>query len=170
MQRRNTFVFLLSLCLVAFQVLGCNSSSQSPLSFSANIPTTGTVGTAYNATITVSGGSGSYTWTVTGLPGGLTASGTTTPTLTVSGTPTASGSFTVTITVTDSSGKTVTETGTLVIAAAPVLAVTSTSLANATVGAAYTATLTASGGTGPTLGLKPPAEPSPLASPFPAPA
>ena len=58
----------------------------------------------------VSNGSPSYAWTVTGLPPGLSLSGTT-----ISGTPTTNGSYTTTVKVTDSSGKTDTAVVTWVI-------------------------------------------------------
>jgi hypothetical protein len=61
----------------------------------------GTVGTAYTSTtITATGGTGSYTWSATGLPSGLSIGSTTG---TISGTPTSAvGSpFTVQVTATD---------------------------------------------------------------------
>jgi len=64
----------------------------------------GIVGTAYNQTVTVSGGVSPYSWdvanatTVDGIS--ISASG---ATLTVSGTPTANGSVTIPYTITDSS-------------------------------------------------------------------
>jgi Zn-dependent metalloprotease len=57
---------------------------------------TGSVGSAKSLQLTASGGSGSYTWTATGLPPGLTinSSGL------ISGTPTTAGTFTTTATAT----------------------------------------------------------------------
>jgi eukaryotic-like serine/threonine-protein kinase len=57
----------------------------------------GTVRSAYSATVASTGGTGILSWTATGLPAGLTISS---ATGTISGTPTASGSFPVTVTVT----------------------------------------------------------------------
>jgi len=54
------------------------------------------VGVTYNQTVSASGGSGSSTWSATGLPTGLTLSGNA-----LSGTPTASGTFSVVLTVND---------------------------------------------------------------------
>jgi CSLREA domain-containing protein len=62
----------------------------------------GTVGTAYNQTLTASGGTAPYTFAVTAgsLPGGLTL----TSGGALTGTPTASGSFNFTVTATDNTG------------------------------------------------------------------
>jgi hypothetical protein len=88
----------------------------------AFIPTAlpgGQVGTAYNQTIATTGGTGAVTltYTVTGLPAGLTISPTSpaSGSFTISGTPTAAGTATITVTATDSTGATTTITYTLVI-------------------------------------------------------
>jgi hypothetical protein len=84
---------------------------QPPITITANVPTPATVGEPYFGTVTATGGDGAtFTWTVIGLPQGLTA----TPngaTLTISGAPTASnlpasnppepGSFNVDVIVSD---------------------------------------------------------------------
>jgi len=63
---------------------------------------TGTVGTAIASfTLSATGGTAPYTWSATGLPGGITIGSSTG---TVSGTPTASGTFNVTATATASAG------------------------------------------------------------------
>ena len=61
----------------------------------------GTQNTAYSQTLAAAGGSGVYTWTITGgaLPTGLSLPGNT-----ISGTPTASGEFNFTIQVNDDIG------------------------------------------------------------------
>jgi hypothetical protein len=62
---------------------------------------TGTVGTAISSfTLSASGGTGSYTWSATGLPPGVTIGSSTG---TVSGTPTTAGTYTVTATATSGS-------------------------------------------------------------------
>ena len=55
---------------------------------------TGKVGTAFSLTLSATGGTGSYTWSATGLPAGLTIS----TGGVISGTPTTAGSSTVTVT------------------------------------------------------------------------
>ncbi|TDU88287.1 Zn-dependent metalloprotease [Kribbella voronezhensis] len=63
---------------------------------------TGTVGTPIASfTLSASGGTAPYTWSATGLPGGLTIGSSTG---TISGTPTANGTFNVTATATASAG------------------------------------------------------------------
>ena len=100
-----------------------------------------TVGTAYTATLTSSGGTAPYGYTATGLPAGVTLASNGT----LSGTPTTAGSYTVTVAVTDVSGATGTATYTLTVAVqAPVAgAVSTTVVANSTANAV---TLALSGG------------------------
>ena len=110
----------------------------------------GTVGVAYNQTITASGGTAPYTFTVTSgtLPAGLTL----TPAGVLSGTPTTAGSSTITIRGTDANGCFGERTYTIVIAAAPVcptISISPPTVPNGQVGVAYSQTLTASGGTAP---------------------
>jgi hypothetical protein len=98
-------------------------------------------------TITAIGGSGTgYTFSANGLPSGLTMSANGT----ISGTPTVSGTFTYSVTIKDSAGN----TGTLncaVTVAAPIspLSLTCPSVTTGTVGTAYAAAATASGGVPP---------------------
>lgn len=84
----------------------------------ASLPA-GMVNSAYTSTtITATGGSGSYTWSATGLPGGLSIAAATGA---ISGTPTTNvGSpFSVVVTVTDSSGNSAKQTYTVTINGAP---------------------------------------------------
>jgi large repetitive protein len=106
----------------------------------------GQVGVPYTATtVAATGGITPYTWSITGLPPGLTINPT--PNV-ISGTPTnATGSpFTVTVSVTDASGQTAHETYSLTIY--PTLTITTTSLPSGEVGATYSQTLAATGGSG----------------------
>ena len=127
----------------------------------ATLPS-GQVGKSYSATLTASGGTKPYTWSVTGtLPAGLTLNATTG---TISGTPGASSAGTaLTFKVTDASTPTQSASKGLtlvIVAAAPALTITTTSLPSGRVGTSYSTTLTASGGTTPytwTLSGTPPA-------------
>jgi uncharacterized protein YraI len=93
---------------------GTGSISISP----ASLPT-GTVNTAYSTTITATGGSGGYVFSLSAgsLPGGLTLNGSGQ----LSGTPNGSGSFTFTVLVTDSSSRTASQSYILTINAASFL-------------------------------------------------
>ncbi|NHQ94375.1 Ig domain-containing protein, partial [Janthinobacterium lividum] len=104
------------------------------------------VATAYSRQLTASGGVAPYAYTVSSgsLPAGLTLSGSGL----LSGTPTAGGSFTLTVQAADAHQFTGTQSYTLVVSSATV-SLTPATLPNATAEAAYTATLTAAGGTAP---------------------
>jgi len=106
------------------------------------------VGTAYSATLAASGGIPPYTWTVTGLPDGVTANG-----AAISGTPTTSGRFTVTVSVKDSQPGSAPQTKSYGVGVAPLppppLVITTALAPNGTVGTAYTANIAASGGASP---------------------
>jgi hypothetical protein len=109
----------------------------------------GMAGTAYMATLAASGGTGTgYTYSVvsgTGLSAvGLSLS----PSGVITGTPTTGEtSIPVTVKVTDSAGNTAMATFSVTIAG-PTLTITSLNLSSGVAGDAYTATLTATGGTG----------------------
>jgi carbon monoxide dehydrogenase subunit G len=117
-------------------------------------PTTvpaGTVGVAYSQTITGGGGTapyGGFTVTAGALPAGLSlaAGGA------LTGTPTAGGSFNFTIRTTDSTTGTGPHNGSRAYSMtvnAPTISVGPTTLPNGTQGSAYSQTITATGGTGP---------------------
>ena len=111
----------------------------------------GAVGTAYNATVTASGGVGPYTFAVTSgvLPTGLVLDGATGA---ITGTPTTAGTFSFTITATDtSSGCLGSRAYTVVFASAPgcpVITLSPQALPTGSVGVFYSQTITATGGVG----------------------
>jgi uncharacterized protein (TIGR03437 family) len=84
-------------------VIGAGSTGSLSVTCS---PATGptAVGTFYSQTCSVTGGTSPYTWSVSGLPAGLSQSAYTGgPSVTISGTPTSSQSYAYTVSVTDSS-------------------------------------------------------------------
>jgi hypothetical protein len=107
-----------------------------------------TVGVAYSATLSVTGGTAPYTFSIYSgsLPPGLTLN---TTTGVVSGTPTTTGTYTFVAKVKDSKGYTDTSaTCTLTVQAAPIdLQCGSCGQSNGTVGTAYSSTLKVVGGT-----------------------
>lgn len=106
----------------------------------------GTVGVNYSQTLTATGGTGSYTWSITtgSLPGGLTLNAATGQ---ISGQPSAAGSSNFTAMVTDTA-KGATSTA-FALTIDPALTITTTSpLPAGTVGVSYSQTLTAMGGSG----------------------
>jgi Putative Ig domain len=109
----------------------------------------GTIGASYNATINVSGGSSPFAFSASGLPAGLSIN---TQTGIISGTPQGpAATATVSITVTDFKKVTATASLSLTVAAAQAgtLAIGTTSLPAATVGASYSGTVQATGGATP---------------------
>ena len=110
-------------------------------------PPNGEVSIAYTDTLTTTGGTGPFTYAVTGvgsLPDGLTLSAGGV----ISGTPTTAGGPTsFTVTVTDNNGLTATQPLTITIAAIPTLAVLPPP--NGEVSIPYADTLTTTGGTEP---------------------
>jgi drug/metabolite transporter superfamily protein YnfA len=105
----------------------------------------GTINVAYPATsLQASGGIAPYSWAATGLPTGLSLNATT---AVLSGTPTQAGTFSVVVTVKDSSSPVATMSQTYSLTIAAGFTITTTSLPNGTVNAAYpSTTLLASGG------------------------
>ncbi len=122
--------------------------ANTPLKISTTTLPNGTAGVAYSQTLAAQGGTPPYSsWTVASgsLPAGLSlnaSSGT------ISGTPSASGTSAFTVTVKDSTGTTSPAQSLSITIGLPVT-ITTTSLPGATVGVAYTQTLSATGGTPP---------------------
>lgn len=108
-----------------------------PLSFPATTLPAGAQGVAYNATLTpATGGSGSYTYTVTALPNGLSFHA---GNLEIFGIPTVSGSFPITVSVKDSKDHIATYGATIALDA-PVVApliLTPAELPHGVVGSTY---------------------------------
>jgi len=118
-----------------------------PVPVCTSLPGSGTIGTPYSGTITVTGGVPPYTFAITGgsLPPGLTLN---TTTGAITGTPTTAGTYTFTVKVTDSIGQTGSTSCTITIPTG--VSPSCTSLpGSGTVGTPYTGTLTASGGVPP---------------------
>ncbi len=119
-----------------------------PLAITTAILPNGVAGAPYSATLAATGGTPPYSWALTSgaLPSGLILSSSGA----ISGTPTASGTFDLGIQVSDSTSPThLTAGSSLTLNVSPSLAVATTSLPNGTVGASYSATLQAAGGTPP---------------------
>ncbi|MCZ2150976.1 MAG: putative Ig domain-containing protein [Bryobacterales bacterium] len=115
----------------------------------ASLPSA-TLNAVYTQTLQVSGGTGPYTWLVTegALPVGLALSGSTGV---ISGTPitTVGSPYNFVIRVTDSAGAFASRPFTIAITSNNALTISTTTLPNGTLGTAYSAALTAGGGTSP---------------------
>jgi hypothetical protein len=122
-----------------------------PTANPSTLPSVATVNVAYTGTVAASGGSGNYSWAVTGLSDGLTSS-TSGATLTISGTPTSTGTISITATVTDTTTSKTAGPITYAIAASNALTLPQTNPSTlpsaATVNVAYSGTVVASGGSG----------------------
>ena len=95
----------------------------------------------YNATITAAGGTATYTFTISGLPPGLSASGGT-----ITGQPATPGTSSISVQATDGGGLSVTANLSLTVTGATPLSVLTSSLPNGIAGQPYSQTLAASGG------------------------
>ncbi len=114
---------------------------------SAAPPSGGALGVTYGPfTATASGGSGSYHWSASGVPG--VSIGTATGIL--SGTPTAAGVFSLAVTVADANNltQTTSQSYPVTVVSAPLMITSGAPPANGAIGSAYSFPLTASGGSG----------------------
>jgi len=108
-----------------------------------NLPD-GYVGTSYNKSLGATGGVQPYTWSVSGLPTGLSLDASTGI---VSGIPTADKSGEIIVTTTDTNGSTATEKLTINVYAVPKIA--TVELEDAYVNSAYNQSLSVTGGKSP---------------------
>lgn len=116
---------------------------QSALTITTSSLAAGNVGVAYTQSMSASGGTPPYHWSAQGLPAGLSMDANSGA---ISGTPTTTGTSSVSVTLTDQAGAHASKTFSLIVNAAPVI--NTTSLPDGTVGVAYSAMLSGSGGTG----------------------
>ncbi|MBI3365189.1 MAG: putative Ig domain-containing protein, partial [Ignavibacteriae bacterium] len=148
-----TLVGISSFTITATDAQGCSGGKA--YSVTVDCPTivlspaslpNGVVGTSYSQTISGSGGTAPYSFSVTAgaLPTGFTllSSGL------ISGTPTLAGGFTFTITATDAQGCLNDHAYTVSINC-PTITLSPSTLPNGIAGSVYTQTITASGGTAP---------------------
>ena len=124
------FVFLFLAFIAAF-LTGCGGGSSTPTATSPSISTTtvpdGTTGTAYTTSITATGGTAPYTWSLSSgtLPTGLALGTSTTNSVTISGAPTsAQQSASFTVQVKDSAAKTATKAFTMNVTSTISVAIT----------------------------------------------
>jgi hypothetical protein len=119
---------------------------QPPVTITATSLANGTENSAYSATLTATGGTVPYTWSIAAgtLPAGLAlAPGTGV----ISGTPTGAGTSNFTVQVTDANSQTATASLSLTVIAPP--SITTASLPGGTQSMAYSAALAVTGGTAP---------------------
>lgn len=120
---------------------------------SANLPLTGAKDVAYSGAIVASGGSGNYSWQLTGLPSDGLSGATSGNTLTVSGTPASTGTVSFTVKLTDSLTQASTsQTYNIMIGAQTAVSLPApnpASLPAATLNQPYSGSILASGGVGP---------------------
>jgi hypothetical protein len=131
-----------AICLVAG--ISLEKVEAAPPAISGS-PVSGQVGVPYNYTFTATcdgGACPASTWSFSGLPPGLSASG-----RTITGTPSAVGTFTVDVHVTDTTYGSSTASFAIIITNPPITFST-TSIPSATVGQPYSASIAATGGAG----------------------
>jgi hypothetical protein len=152
MRLRSLCLKLLLAALALVFVAGCNGGGggtpPTPVSITTTTLTQGTVNTSFSAALAATGGSGTYTWSVSSgsLPTGLTLSSAGV----ITGTPTAAGlsSFTVQAEDSEKTPEMATQPLKLAISGGN-LTITSLPLQGGQVGQAYTFPLAAKGGVPP---------------------
>ncbi len=143
--------------VTATKVFTLSITSRLAISTPTTLPI-GSVGVPYSLTLEATGGTGNYQWKIASgsLPAGMVFA----TTGAISGTPAGSGTFSFTVNVTDTSGLAASQQFSLTIASGLAIS-TPAQLPSGSVGAAYSQTLTAVGGTLPyrwslTAGTLPP--------------
>ncbi|HUK15634.1 MAG TPA: putative Ig domain-containing protein [Bryobacteraceae bacterium] len=118
-----------------------------PLTITTSSLPNGMAGSSYSQTLTASGGTGAYTWSISSgsLPPGLTLSA---PGI-ISGTPSAAGTSNFTARAQDTSGATAARQFTIAISAAAITITSPATLPSGEAGAPYSAALSATGGVSP---------------------
>jgi hypothetical protein len=154
--RRNRFATLAPVVMGALALCGCGSGSGSDphpppppatLKITTSALPAGQTGNAYTATLTASGGTAPDTWSSSALPAGLSLNASNG---TIAGFPKlAVDGAAIVFTVTDAAKPAQTATATLTLRIADPLNITVSSLPDGRIGAAYSATLAATGGRGP---------------------
>ena len=127
---------------------GGDDGGAGPLALTTTAVNDSIVGVAYNQTVQATGGKGAKTFSISAgaLPAGLTMSSAGA----ITGTPAGpAGSFNFTVQVADSAKQPATDTQALTIDVVDPLLITTTTLPNTSVGAAYNATVAVSGGAPP---------------------
>jgi hypothetical protein len=151
--RSYSFISIILHCVLAFLLIAVVNLAfivipvfAVPAITASSLPN-GQVNVYYATTLSASPLSGSYAWSVTSgsLPPGLTLTATSGA---IAGTPTTIGTYAFTVIVTDTTGPSTAQTFSITIAAPP-LSIYATSLAQGKEGTAYSASLSATGGTTP---------------------
>ena len=124
--------------IASFKYPGCST----PLSIITQSLPDGTIGQSYYQTVTATGGTSPYTWSITtgSLPTGLAFNGSTGV---ISGTPTVLGTFSFTIQAQDANANTASQAFSIYVNP---MTITTTSLPYGITGTAYSQTLGISGG------------------------
>jgi hypothetical protein len=150
MRRRNStgliFCAIIFFCIGVLGLSGCGDDGPTPgsLTIATSSLPEGIINQPYSASVSGSGGSPPYTWSVSpALPANLSLD---TTTGSIAGTPTKQATTTHTFTLSDTSTQTVQQTLSLTID--PPLSITSTSLPEASIGAAYNQPVQTVGGIG----------------------
>lgn len=128
----------------------CTTEALAPLAITPTTLNPSAVGSAYGpVTLSASGGWSPYAWNASSLPDGLSFDSATN---TISGTPAAGSQGTYTITASDNY-QPVPHTQSVSLTVYPALALTTSTLATATVGKPYTQAIAATGGAEPSIAV-----------------